>query len=69
MSSKNKTAIASGVQSLEDFLKTDICQDAQVHCTFKKDKLIADHWFIKKRMKELNISKISFTDGQSFTLN
>ncbi|MEZ8329185.1 hypothetical protein AB6C40_14955 [Vibrio splendidus] len=69
MSSKNKTAIASSIQSLEDFLKTDICQGAHVHCTFKKDRLIADHWFIKKRMKELNISQISFTDGQSFTLS
>lgn len=57
--------IASNVQSLEDFLKTELSSGRHIYCSFSQSKL---DLCISKLLIRRRIKSISFYDGQTLLL-
>lgn len=60
-------AYASNEQTLEDYLKSDVCSGREVYCAFEPanlDSLYYQGWLIEK-MKKIGIKKINFLNRHS----
>lgn len=66
MSDEKELAIASNRTTLEDYLKTKVCSGLIIHCQFPYYK---DTFFIKRRMKEIGVKAITFSDGTELSLS
>lgn len=58
--------IASSLQSLSDFLKTDISNNKRAHCTFDRRDYDSDP-ILQNMVAQRNIRKITFTNPALFT--
>ncbi|MEF1255800.1 MULTISPECIES: hypothetical protein [unclassified Vibrio] len=54
--------IASNVQSLEDFLKTELSGGRHIYCSFSQSHL---DWSVIRNIKHREIKSIGFVDGQT----
>jgi len=58
--------IASNIQSLEDFLKTELSVGRHVYCSFSQSQL---DWGLARSLMEREIKSISFFHGQTLIRN
>lgn len=61
-SSESDLFIASKLESLDDFLKTDIAKGKHVYCSFKRECVDPLLW---RLLNEKKVESISFCDGHT----
>lgn len=65
MNDESDLFIASSLESLSDFLKTDIANNKRAHCTFDRRDYDADP-ILQNLVEQRNIRKITFTNPALF---
>lgn len=60
-----KVAIASSITTLDDYLKTDVCEGRIIHCQFPYAEILGKYWeyMIRRSILEKNIHEVVFSDG------
>lgn len=59
----NKVAIASCIETLEDYLKTDVCAGHSIYCQFSSSIVIDWKQYLNKKIIANRINAVVFSDG------